>query len=215
MALKHQPCAYCGSSKSPRTKGHVIPKNLYPTETNAITVPECSDCKAIWEDAEPHFRNIMMAIWNPEKMVKDNRFTRMQRSFKKCDGTRRLREFIDRIVPAPPPNQGREMLYPAKDPAFNLILRRIVRGLCHVNKLGSPVADNRVSCDVMKYDVPEAFKPDFTWSEIAPGFFRYGYVFLDRDNLHSFWLFRFSKHIKFFGYVSGNEAGCPDHTNTT
>ena len=179
MVLKDQPCAYCGSSKSPCTKGHVIPKNLYPAETKAITVPECKECKAIWEDAEPHFRNIMMAIRDPEKVIKDDHFARMQRSFKKCDGPRRLKELLDLIVPASPPNQEREMLYPAENSAFNLILRRIVRGLCHVEKLGSPVADNRVRCDVIKCDVPEAFKPEFTWREIAPGFFRYGYVFLD------------------------------------
>lgn len=207
MVLKDQPCAYCGSSNSPRTKGHVIPKNLYPAETQAITVPECDVCKAIWEDAEPIFRNIMMAIRDPEKVIKDDKHDRMQRSFNKCDGPRRLKEFLDLIVPAPPPNQGREMLYPAKDPAFNLILRRIVRGLCHVKELGSPVADKRVLCDVMKCEVPEGFKPDFKWSVIAPGFFRYGYVFLDSDDLHSFWLLRFYNHIEFFGYVSGNEAG--------
>ena len=209
MKLKDKPCAYCGSSNSPHTKGHVISKNLYPAEIQAITVPECIDCKKIWEGSETIFRNIMMAIRDPEKVSKDEKYACMLRSFKRSDGPHRLTELLDLIVPAPPPNQGREMLYPAKNPDFNLILRRIVRGLCYVHELGSPVADNRVRCDMMKYVVPEEFKPDFTWSEIAPGFFRYGYVFLNRDNLHSFWLLRFSKHLEFFGYVSGNEADCP------
>ena len=77
VPLKHRPCAYCGTVKTPRTKGHVIPQALYPvslSQARRITVPECTDCKALWEDAEPHFRNIMIAIWDPDQAVKDNRY---------------------------------------------------------------------------------------------------------------------------------------------
>ena len=59
----------------------MIPQSIYPDslpDAQRITVPECLDCKALWEDAEPHFRNIMIAIWDPEMIVKDNRYASMK-----------------------------------------------------------------------------------------------------------------------------------------
>ncbi len=187
----------------------MVPRSLYPDtlpQAQRITVPECTDCKALWEDAEPHFRNIMIAIWNPDRIVKDIRYESMRRSLLKCDGARRLRDFTDRLVSVDTPNGEREMIYPAKDRRFNLILRRIVRGLCYFHGLDSAIGDARVLCDVMRFRVPKAFQPDFTWNEIAPDFCRYGYTIVGDDNLHSFWLIRFSKHIEFFGAIAARES---------
>lgn len=209
MAIRSFPCAYCGTTEIERTKGHVIPKSLYPDSLSSakrITIPECTECKALWEDAEPHFRNIMIAIWHPEQIVKDSRYLSMQRSLEKCDGVRRFLDFTKLLVPARTPDGDREMIYPAKDPRINLILRRIVRGLCHYHELGSAISDIRVFCDVMRFKVPEAFQPEFRWHEIAPDFCRYGYAIIRDDTLHSFWLLQFSKHIEFFGTISTSET---------
>jgi hypothetical protein len=66
MAMKHRPCAYCGTMEFQREKGHVVPDCVYPPSLDPrvqrITVPECSRCKAIWQDAETQFRNIMMIV---------------------------------------------------------------------------------------------------------------------------------------------------------
>jgi len=209
VLLKKRPCAYCGTVSIPRTKGHVIPQALYPVslpQARRITVPECTDCKALWEDAEPHFRNIMIAIWDPDQIVKDNRYLSMQRSLLQCDGPRRLQDFLDRLVSVDTHTSERQMIYPAKEPWCNLILRRIIRGLCHFHGFGTAIADSRVRCDVMLWSVPEAFQPEFTWHEIAPGFFRYGYARVGDDCLHSFWLIRFSQHIEFFGAIEATES---------
>lgn len=205
MALKSLPCAYCGTTAVERTKGHVIPRSIYPdTLPNAprITVPECLKCKARWDDAEPHFRNVMIAIWDPERTVIDNRYAKMKRSFSKRDGVRRLSEFAAQMISKKTPKGERETIYPTRDPKCNLILRRIVRGLSHFHEFGSPIADTRVRCGVMLWTIPDAFRSSFTWHEIAPGFCRYAYSIVGDENLHSFWLIRFSKHIEFFGAIA-------------
>jgi hypothetical protein len=208
---RDRPCAYCGTTEIERTKGHVIPKSLYPDSlpnAQRITVPECMDCKALWEDAEPQFRNTMVAIWDPETVVEDSRWRKMQRSMSKCDGPRRYRDFIDLLVAQNTPKGKRHAIYPAKDPQCNLILRRIVRGLCHHHGLGSAIADSRVWCDVMQFSVPEAFRSEITWHELSPGFCTYGYTVLGDERFHSFWLIRFSNHAKSFcGAIAAGEAG--------
>lgn len=210
VKMKDGPCAYCGTTDTERTKGHVIPRSVFPDsmrDVQRITVPECTSCQAIWDDVEPQFRNIMVGIRNPEKIVPDSCYKNMRRSFLKCDGRRRLEDIAEVLVSVDTPNGPREEIYPAKDPGFNLILRRIVRGLCHHHDLGTAIADSRVTCDVMRFIVPEAFRPEFTWNEIAPDFCRYGYAILEDGNMHSFWLIRFSKHIEFFGTIAASESG--------
>jgi len=216
VPLKDSPCAYCGTSLTRRTKGHVIPRSLYPDSlpgAKRITVPECTDCKRLWEDAEPQFRNIMIAIWDPDEIVRDSRFDSMRRGFLlQCDGDRRLEDFAERVASVDTPLGQRKMIFPAKDPQFNLVLRRIVRGLCHFHELDSPVTDNRVLCDVMEFEVPEAFQPEFAWHEISLDFCRYGYTIVRSGTLHSFWLIQFSKHIEFFGAISASQSGFPSET---
>ena len=204
MLLK---CAYCGQVPPEGcTKGHVISKHLFSkliSGVNQIKVPECLDCKKIWEDAESHFRNIMIAIWNPDKILKDDRYEKMLRSLKKCDGKRRYDDLVQQILPGSTPND-RHVIFPAKDPRCNLILRRIVRGLVHYQNLGTAIADDLIICDVMRFQVPDAFKNEFTWHEISPDFFQYGYAMIQDQGIHSFWLFQFSRHIEFCGIVSAN-----------
>ena len=48
-----------------------------------ITVSECTDCKKIWEDAEPHFRNILLGIWNAEALPVDSRVESMWRGLRR------------------------------------------------------------------------------------------------------------------------------------
>jgi hypothetical protein len=207
VALQNRPCAYCGTTSCKRTKGHVIPQSLYPASllrARRITVPECIKCKSIWEDAEPHFRNIMISIWDPDHLAKDNRYDAMRRSLLKYDGRRRWSDFARSLVSIDTPNSQRDVIYPAEDPACNLILRRIVRGLCHFHELGTAIADDRVRCDVMRFIVPEEFRSQFTWQEIAPDFCRYAYAIVDDSDLDSFWLIRFSNHIEFVGIVEAS-----------
>ena len=64
MKMTNKPCAYCGCADIPRTKGHVIPENMFPSDMDPRvrwpTVAECLKCKSIWEGADGHFRSIVV-----------------------------------------------------------------------------------------------------------------------------------------------------------
>lgn len=198
------PCAYCGTTESPRTRGHVFPRSIYPDTlptARRITVPECEKCKALWEDAEPHFRNVLVAIWHPESPLADSRAEKLWRSFEKGDGYRRVHDLAALFRSTEVAGRVRSKIYPAEDERFNLILRRIVRGLAHEHCLGTRIADSHVDCDVMKWIMPPAFEEEMTWHTIAPKFISYGYMKLDDEFAHSFWIVRFSEHIEFYGRI--------------
>ncbi|MGE0347873.1 hypothetical protein [Hydrogenophaga sp.] len=200
--LKHKPCAYCGSKAVPRGKGHVFPRSIYPDtlpDAKRITVPECETCKAIWEDAEPHFRNVLLSIWDPEVAPLDNRTAKLWRSFDELDGSRRIQDLSAMLRPAHVDGQERAKIYPDEDERFNLILRRIVRGLSHEHRLGTAIPDSAVVSGVMRWIVPPAFEPSFSWHTIAPDFISYAYARVDES--HTFWLLRFSRHITFFASI--------------
>lgn len=172
-----------------------------------ITVPECEGCKAIWEDAEPHFRNILLSIWSPDELPSDSRVHSMWRGFsKKEDGRRRAKAVLRQFRAVEVGTDTATKIFPDDDPVFNLILRRIVRGLVHEHKLGTAVSDDRVACRVMRWIVPPAFESEFTWHVIADDFIRYAYSRPDEDSMHSFWLIRFSKQIVFYGFVANENS---------
>ena len=202
--LKYQPCAYCGRTDIDRTKGHVLSKHLYPDTmpmAQRITVSECIDCKKIWDDSEPHFRNILLSIWNCEALPVDSRVDAMWRSFEKKDGRHRASNLLSLFRPDQTSTQHREVIYPADDDSFNLILRRIVRGLAAKHGIAHAVPDNAVTCSYMRWPIPPAFEAEFRWHTIAPDFFRYAYVSGLEEQLHSFWLLQFSRHLLFFGAI--------------
>ena len=203
--LVNRPCAYCGTKTVKRTKGHILPRSIYPDSlpnAKRITIPECIECKSIWEDAEPHFKNILISIWNSDTLPSDSRTNSMWRGFLEKDGQRRVKELLALIEPAQSDGKSREMIYPAKDLKFNLILRRIVRGLSNIHHLGTPITDRRVICDAMRWSIPPTFEDNLTWHVIADDFFRYTYSYFNDEPMHSFWLLQFSKNLLFFGTVS-------------
>src|SRR5688572_3398535 len=107
MALKHRPCAYCGTTSIPRERGHVIPFCMYPTSTDPtvqrITVPECASCKTIWQDDENHFRNIMVVAGDPNAAVVEQWTGPVRRSFSKPSGPRWMNDLLREMVPVQTP----------------------------------------------------------------------------------------------------------------
>ncbi|WP_296643532.1 hypothetical protein [Thiobacillus sp. 65-1402] len=126
----------------------------------------------------------------------------MFRSFKQPDGRRRANDLLARIK-----SGEQEAIHPAKDSLFNLVLRRIVRGLCHKHQIETAVEDHRVHCDVMRWEIPQEFEAMLTWNSISDNFFRYAYAVINDHQINSFWLLHFSKHIMFFGVVD-DEVQC-------
>ncbi|TNJ36549.1 hypothetical protein FGF66_11795 [Chlorobaculum thiosulfatiphilum] len=170
-------------------------------EVQRITVAECEKCKKLWEDAEPHFRNILLGIWNPTVLPVDNRVDAMWRGFKSVDGRRRAKELLVLMKPSVSGVPGRFVIAPTEDARFNLILRRIVRGLAAVHKVGYAIPDAAVTCGVMRWEVPPAFESVLQWHIVAPDFFSYAYTKELDGKLNSFWQLQLSKQLHFFGVV--------------
>ncbi|MDZ7862411.1 hypothetical protein [Acidovorax sp.] len=131
----------------------------------------------------------------------DSRAQKLWRSFDQKDGYRRARELAGLFRAATVEGQSRTKIYPAEDEKFNLVLRRIVRGLSHHHGLATAVPDQFVQCEEMRYVVPPVFENEFSWHTIAQDFITYGFTALDDEKVKFVWLIRFSKHIVFIGRV--------------
>ena len=119
MALKHKPCAYCGTMTFKRERGHVVPDCVYPPSLDRriqrITVPECARCKMIWQDAETQFRNMMMVSGEPNAYVRELWEGPVTRSFDKPSGPRWISDLIEQFVPVVTEGGPRHMVYPGRD----------------------------------------------------------------------------------------------------
>lgn len=98
----------------------------------------------------------------------------------------------------------RHAVYPADDPRFLRVLRKIVRGLHYQHGLDFPVADDTTEADVFRYIVPpdilESMPPHHRESDI----FEYRFeVFGDFDDIpmKSTWLLTFFENRKFIVWV--------------
>jgi hypothetical protein len=210
MALKNLPCAYCGSTSIPRTKGHVIPDCMYPSATDPKvqrrTVPECTECQKIWQDAENQFRNILVVAGELSPPVVEQWEGPIRRSFDLPSGTRWIADLIRQMVPSESSTTGESqlMVYPARDPAVMLVVRKIIRGLSHWHRLGTPIADELVWSDVKRYAIPDYLHKHFQWFSLGDEFLQYGYErTANRElNVHSAWYLKFYGRCEFVGVIS-------------
>jgi hypothetical protein len=208
MMHKMKPCAYCGSSDNPREKGHVIPDCMYPSYTNPQiqrrTVPECSECKKIWQDAENQFRNMMIIAGTPNKAAKEQWEGPVKRSFKKPSGEKWAKALINQMVSIKNTVDPMYMIYPANDPDVMLVIRKIIRGLCVYHKIATFINDKRVWADILRYQIPDYLKKNMNWFSLGPDFFEYAYeITNDSDlNIHSSWYLRFYEQREFVGIIT-------------
>jgi hypothetical protein len=213
MEMKHLSCAYCGTTAFEREKGHVVPTCVYPPSLDPgvqrITVPECSRCKKIWQDAETQFRNIMTIAGEPNDHVRKLWEGPVTRSFDKPSGPRWRADLVEQMVPVETEDGPRHKVYPGRDPRVMLVVRKIIRGLCHKEGVATAVDDRRVWADVMVYSMPEEYRREMKWKELGTEFFRYGFIVLNDpecDDIHSLWSLTFFERRKFIGAVSLSEA---------
>lgn len=210
--MKNKPCAYCGSTEkdNPRTKGHVLQKSMYP-EVNCeavqrITVPECGRCKAIWQDAEDHFRSVIaLAAADLNKHADaqwDGPISRAHR--REEDGLQRQAELLKWVVANETPEGKEYVLHLAQIDKVLLVVRKMVRGLCRHHALATQVADHQVLA--MQYeDSPPPGAEAVEYNHV-PGVFRYSYFHqhLERDAIHVSWLLTFYERVSFIGLVSAS-----------
>jgi hypothetical protein len=125
-----------------------------------------------------------------------------RRAFAEVDGVRRRRDVAEQLVAVQTADGERQKVYPAKDPRFMRVLRKVIRGLSAHHKLRSPVADEQVWADVQRFAVPSEFLLGMTEAHAEHDVLRYRYGTLpDDDLIHSFWLLEFFGRTPFIGIV--------------
>lgn len=211
MNIKNQACAYCGSREAdnPRTKGHVLQKSMYPDtgaeNINRITVPECVRCKAIWQNAEDNFRSLMvLASADHNEHAEAQWQGPISRAHGRPeDGQQRIHDLLKWTVT----NGETATLYLANIENVELVIRKMVRGLCHHHKLGTQITDNQVLVLGQYENKPPADAEVVEFNHI-PGVFRYSYFYLyvRPESFHVTWLLTFYERVSFMSAVSARRA---------
>ncbi len=197
-------CAYCGGEAT--TKDHVVPRGLYPpskigSRVQRITVPACSRCNNGWADDEPHFRTVLLLAGEANPIVRELWESKTRRSFLQPDGDRRKRHVAQLLIPVQLPEGERHKIYPADDPRFMRILRKVIRGLCHHHGLLQVVSDDQVWADVQRYPVPSEFLEKMTKAHAMPDIIEYRFDHVQTDGIHSTWHLRFFERTPFYAIV--------------
>ncbi|MGH2361790.1 MAG: hypothetical protein ACRDGM_14770 [bacterium] len=96
----------------------------------------------------------------------------------------------------------RHMVYPGRDDRVLRIIRKIVRGLWHHHGIMSPVHDQQVRADVLKYGVPAELLAEMSYHHLEKDIFEYRYTVLGESEIHSAWLLTFFERRTFIATVA-------------
>lgn len=169
-----------------------------------MTVPACADCNRGWSDDEAHFRNILAIAGEPNPAVRELWEGNINRSFEKEDGRRRVANIWEQMRPVKVGAAERFAVYPATDPRFLRVLRKIVRGLHYHHGLESPLPDDRVEADVLRYFVPQEFLESMPYHHRESDVFEYQFEVFDEFEdipMQSVWLLTFFDNRKLIAWV--------------
>jgi hypothetical protein len=211
--MKNKPCAFCGSTEkdNPRTKGHVLQDSMYPEsgfeKVQRITVPECRRCGGIWKDAEDNFRSLMAlcAIGKSEQATAKWDGPIRRAHDRQEDGQQRIHELLKWVVTTEMPEGEDARLHPSSVENINIVLRKMVRGLCHFHKLGTQIHDEAVLVlGEFENQLPGEMRKKAMEFNHLPGVFRYAYLNrrLEPDTFHVTWFLCFYEIVGFIVLVS-------------
>jgi hypothetical protein len=206
MSLK-KPCAYCGELSDKRGREHLFPSNLYPSskaksKVQRLIIPACTKCNNSWSDDEVHFRNMLVIAGDPPTPVKKELWnTDINHSFSKFDGFRRRSDLLKFIMNVKIDGQERQKIYPGNDPRVIRIIQKIVKGLCYYHLKISPLPDEKIWADILKYPIQENFLEEMIYCERDPEIVEYRYQVLGDDEIQSVWLLRFFQTTTFIAIV--------------
>jgi len=207
MSIK-EPCAYCGMPSDKRDREHVFPKNLYPkskskSKIQRLTIPACNKCNNSWSDDEVHFRNMLVLAGDPSTIVKKELWeTTIKRSFSQIDGFKRLKDLSERMKQVNIDGQKRNMVYPGDDQRVVRIIRKIIRGLSYYHGLVTPIAEDNIFVDVLKFEIPEEILEEIECHHRDKDIVEYRYQVFDQLDFHSGWLITFFRTVTFVGVIS-------------
>ena len=208
MRRGRKSCAYCGDQGHKLEREHVIPRCLYPASKSTsriqrITVLSCGRCNRGWSDDEAHFRNVLLVAGESNAAVLELWQTTARRGFSQADGRRRLRDLVQGMVPVTVKGHKRWMIYPGRDDRVLRVLRKIVRGLSHFHGVESPVSEDRVWADVLKYRIPPELVGSIRFQHREPDVVEYWYeTYGEKEGPSSMWLLKFFEQRIFIAMVN-------------
>ena len=133
--------------------------------------------------------------------------TTILRSFNEVDGSKRVSDLIVRMKPAKVAGSERHMVFPGEDERVMRVVRKIIRGLCHYHNVMSPVSEQRVWADVLRYAIPQEFLEQMSYYHREPDIVEYRYQVLNEEGINSAWLLTFFEQVTFIGIVFIPESG--------
>jgi hypothetical protein len=75
------------------------------------------------------------------------------RSFEKPSGRRWLLDIWKQLIPIEIEEKPAFKVFPDRDPRLMLVVRKIIRELCHFHGLGTAIADDRVFARVLRWQI--------------------------------------------------------------
>ena len=166
-----------------------------------LTILSCAACNHAPSDDEVHFKNVLAIAGEPNDAARLVWNGPTKRSFTKVDGRRRLRELAAGLVPVNAAGESRFMIYPGRDPRVIRVLKKIVSGLCAHHYGLTPLAEERIFADVMRFEVPEYLLDETTFEHRELDVVQYRRTLFDSGEMHSAWLLNFYERRPFVAVV--------------
>lgn len=210
-------CVLCGATND-LTKEHIIPRCLYTklervSDIQLLTLPSCKKCNQSYSKDEAHFRNVMTLAGQPSGLVTELFKKKVLPSFDRYHQWNELAKLMEitRLENGP---SGRQMrIYPAKSEAVLRVVKKILRGLGFFH-FRSPIAEEVVWADVLKYNVPPKLLEGVKWLDFDPEVFRYFFEVceVEEDRYVSVWLIRILGTCEFIASIDMDSSMVFDRT---
>ena len=200
-------CRSCGAEGVPLTRGHILPKSLYPfsKRVQGIQLPtllECNSCNNGWSDDEDHFRTVLALAGEPNESVTELWNSKIARGLKRPDAKRRIEDLHKLIEPTKHDGEDRLKIFPARDERVLRILKKIVRGLSDYLGIERGIEEKRIYADVLKFSFPIELRDSWVHYQCAPDIFQCWYHIFNDDEISAIWLLTFYERRSFLVSVS-------------
>ena len=143
----------------------------------------------------------------PNSPVRELWDSKTRRAFKEVDGHRRTADLFGQMVPVEMPEGQRYKVYPARNERFMRVVRKVARGLSYSHGLLTPVADERVWADVLRFAIPEEFLAAMRYDHRDAEICEYHYQEIHEFDIHSAWIITFIERRTFIALISESDSG--------
>jgi len=144
----------------------------------------------------------MLVAGEPNAPVRELWETTARRGFNKVDGRTRTFDLLSQMQLVEMTEGFRHKVYPARDRRVMRIIRKITRGLCHHHGVMSPVEDQQVIADVLKFTIQPEFMEEMAYHHLEKDVFEYRYKVIGGPEIHSAWLLTIFERRTFIAMVT-------------